>query len=72
MITPGSQRTENRERRARRQLNAMGYGLRKSRKSDDSYLIFDLSKSVLIDGPDLSLDQAETLVIGYRDGDPQS
>jgi hypothetical protein len=66
MVTPGSQRTENRERRARRQLNAMGYGLRKSRTVDDDYLIIDLPTSVLIDGPGLSLDDVETLVIGYR------
>jgi hypothetical protein len=63
---------ENRERRARRALSAMGCGLRKSRRSDDSYAIIDIATSGLIDGPDLSLDDVEKLVIGYRDGDPQS
>jgi hypothetical protein len=41
----------------------MGYGLR---KSGDSYLIYDAATNGLMDGPDLSLDEVETLVIGYR------
>ena len=50
--------TTNRERRLRRALAFMGLRLSKSR-GDGTYTIIDVARNCVVDGPGLTLEQAE-------------